>query len=164
MAHSRGRTSFPRRTIPPNRGWAGAQNTNILVERTKVLIGAFILSNESIDETVLRTVGTIMISQVGGGSQFVLGAFGMIVVSELALAAGQLSLPGPIEDIASDGWFVHVPVMGEGADGIVVPFNSKAKRVVHDGSAIALMWEGNTRTDEATFDMTIRMLSMVRGT
>ena len=127
MAHNRGRTLFPRRTTPPNRGWAGTQIPNRFAESAKLLIGSFELSNDGIDETILRTVGTIMLSQEGGGSQFILGAFGMIIVSESALSAGSGSLPGLITDIQSDGWFLHVPVMGEGPDAIAVDFNSKAK-------------------------------------
>ena len=163
MAHNRGRT-FTRRTSPPNRGWAGTIIANRTAETAKLLIGAFELSNDGIDETVLRTVGSIMLSQDGGGSQFILGAFGMIVVSESALAAGSISLPGPITDIQSDGWFVHVPVSGEGPDGIVVPFNSKAKRVIHDGSVIALMWEGEAgSSDAARLDLTIRARRFNQG-
>ncbi len=40
-------------------------------------------------------------------SEFVVGAFGMLVVSEDAFAAGAASIPGPFTDAGSDLWMVH---------------------------------------------------------
>ncbi len=95
----------------PNRAWAGTVDTeNAFGGGSKILLGSFSLSNPNIDETILRTVGVLSIrsDQIAAPEEQV-GAFGMIKVTDLAIAAGAASIPGPVTDIGDDGWFVHVP-------------------------------------------------------
>jgi len=75
----------------------------------------------------------------------------MMVVSDLAIAAGAASIPGPVTDSDDDGWFVWVPCMsqfqfvsGVGIDpdaGRYFPFDSRAMRRTEEGFGIAVMWE-----------------------
>jgi len=136
------------------------------------LLGSFTLSNPNIDETVLRTVGSISVNTdqiVATENQ--IGAFGMIVISNAANAIGVTAVPGPITDIEDDGWFVYVPItqhfqFGDGtgfAFTTPLAFNSKAKRITEEGERIALVVE-NATVHGFNFSMVMRMLSMVRGT
>ena len=160
----------------PNRGWAGITDTgNAVAAATKVLLGSVSLSNSNIDETVLRFVGLIGVQT----DQFVtdelqIGAFGMIVVNDFAIAAGAASVPGPITDSGDDGWFVHVPFINSFNFGTGVGFESnnminryfdfKSKRIVEEGFAIALVVESSSASQGFTFNIIARLLSMVKGT
>jgi len=171
------RTRQFQRSSRPNRAWAGFANTSLVAvaASTKILIGGFSLSNPNIDETVLRTVGTIAVmSDQQATTEDQLGAFGMIAVTDLAAAAGAASIPGPITDRADDGWFVYVSIVqrlafgtsvGFHANGAVqYHFDSKAKRRFEEGTQIAIMVE-NASSSTAFSIMTIfRLLSMVSGT
>ena len=120
---------------------------------TKVLFASFILSNIGINETVRRTRGIIhMRSDQAAGNEDQAGAFGMIVVTDLAVAAGAASIPGPVTDASDDGWFVWVPMIGAGATvtegrvGFSFEFDSRAMRRVQEGFTIALMYENASAT------------------
>jgi hypothetical protein len=73
----------------------------------------------------------------------------MIVVSDLALAAGAGSIPGPVTDANDDGWFVWEPInFGNGTDGTQIwapvnswQFDSRAMRRNSEGFGIAIMAE-----------------------
>ncbi len=76
--------------------------------------------------------------------------FGAIVVSDQAVAAGAVSIPGPVAD--TDGnWFVYQPMhrdfLIKDATGIMVdfferyPIDSKAMRKVGANEDVALMFE-----------------------
>ncbi len=74
---------------------------------TKILLGVFVLSNVGIGETVRRTIGNIwVVSDQAAADEVQVGAFGCIVVTDLAAAAGAASIPGPFTDANDDGWFV----------------------------------------------------------
>ena len=106
---------FPTRRTP-NRTWAGFSSAAFanVPAATKVLIGGFTLSNPGIDETVLRVAGMLSVtSDQIAASEAQIGAFGMIVVNDLAVAAGAASIPGPITDRSDDGWFVYVPFVNQ---------------------------------------------------
>ncbi len=169
-------STFQRRSSP-NRAWTGAEDiaNSVAGAGTKVLLGSFILSNSNIDETILRTVGLIFVhSDQVVATEGQSGAFGMIVVNSRALTAGAASIPGPIADIADDGWFVHVPfaneftfVTGAGVDAqgaTAQMWDFKSKRIVEDGFGIALMVESTPGSAGFVFDVIVRMLSMVKGT
>jgi len=119
---------------------------------TKALLATLVLSNPGIGETVRRTHVTLsVVSDQGGSLEQQNGAFGMIVVSDLAVAAGAASIPGPVTDASDDGWFVWFGVsqisgtlLGAGVTSMgFMPyvFESKAMRKVADGFTIAVMYE-----------------------
>ena len=160
-----------------NKSWTSLVNTGAsgIAANAKVLLGSFSLSNPGIDETVLRTVGTILVySDQTAGSEGQLGAFGLIVVSDTALALGITAVPGPVTDGADDGWFLYQPInqrlnvasgVGLNPDfGIRYDFDSKAKRVVSDGKGMAIVVENASAAFAFNITITIRILSMVTGT
>ena len=140
MTHLRSR-NFGRRAKTPNRDWAinGSTASVVIPAASKVLLGSFSPSVGSIDETILRTVGQIAIgSDQQAATEFQIGSFGMIVVTDVALAAGAASIPGPFTD-GGDHWFVHQMITQRyaflSAVGVdpremqLYTFDSSAKRV-----------------------------------
>ncbi len=122
---------------------------------SKVLLATFVLSNVGIGETIRRTLGGIyVVSDQSAADEPLAGAFGMIVVSDLAGAAGAASIPGPFTDASDDGWFVWQGFSGEGklaATPTNPPamdklFDSKGMRRVSEGFLIALMVENASST------------------
>ena len=70
----------------------------------------------------------------------------MVVVNDLALAAGAASIPGPFTDASDDGWFVHQFTGGNrpaatAAESTIWEFDSRAMRRVEEGFGIAVMYE-----------------------
>ncbi len=125
---------------------------------SKALITTVLLSNPGIGETVRRTRGVLsVVSDQSASLEVQLGAFGMVVVNDLAVAAGAASIPGPVTDASDDGWFVWLPIMQTGAapagGGATqslpqrYEFDSKAMRRVEEGFAIALMIENSSATN-----------------
>ena len=168
MAHRR--TSFARKT-PSNKSWVGLNEELITIPAgSKQLIGTFVHTNTGIDETVLRTVGQLSIRSVGDFGYFQ-GAFGMILVSNTAVAEGISAIPSPLFDISDDGWFIFQfchsdEVFGpnDELNGEIYNFDSKAKRVIHDGQSIALVYESSADSNTVRLSIITRLLSMVRGT
>ena len=167
------RKQFVRRTSTPNRSWSGSSfGSQTIAGNTAVLLGTFTLSNPGIDETVLRTLGSFNVrSDQNVATEVQQGAIGMIVVSDQAVSVGITAIPHPVTDIADDGWFLFAPISQSlqfsDATGVnYAPrydFDSKAKRVTHDGQSIAIVVENST-TQGFSLSMVLRMLSMVRGT
>ncbi len=170
-------TTRPFRRSSPNRSWSGSF-TSVRINvpaATKVLLGSFALSNTNIDETILRTVGMLSVSsdQVSA-SEDQIGAFGAIVVNDLAVAAGAASIPGPITNLDDDGWFLYVPIVQKfenvtsaGFDpnmSVQYPFDSKAKRTTEEGFSIAFMVQNTHASNGFDVAFVIRILSMIRGT
>ncbi len=158
-----------------NKGWASLTSfdTNVPASTT-VLVGQLNLSNPGIDETVIRAVGLLGIrSDQLSASESIHGALGMIVATETAIGAGAASVPQPITDASDDGWSLYVPFMerltfadASGFDShgqTLFSFDSKAKRIVHDGSGMAIVLQ-NSATSGMTFSLIFRVLSLVRGT
>jgi len=173
---SRSRT-IQTRSKRPNRSWAGfasAVVTNVGPGQ-KILIGNFVLSNSNIDETFLRTVGVLGVQsdQVASNEQQ-FGALGIIAVSDLAIAAGAASIPGPITDRSDDGWMLYVPfvqtfqvVSASGFDSnhmTQYPFDSKAKRRYEEGMSAAIMVENSHASHAFQIALIFRSLSMISGT
>ena len=103
-------------------------------------------------------------------SEFQLGAVGMIVVSADALAVGITAIPSPGDDIDSDGWFVWVPLLStikagtsETDLGYHTIIDSKAQRVIHEGSVIAVVAENFSATAGMQLSMNFRLLSRFRS-
>ena len=137
------------------------------------MLSTFALSNQGIDETVLRTVGQIyVITDQTAASEQQTGAFGLCMATDQALAVGITALPDPISQVADDVWFVYVPItqtnrMASIAGQIVgmkYDFDSKAKRVIHTGVGIAVVVANAHATEAFNILVGFRMLSQVRGT
>ena len=174
----RSRQRFPSsRRRNPNRSWGGTifPTYTTVAAGSKVLLTTVVLSNPGIDETILRTVGNISIQsdQLAAGEQQ-LGAFGLIVVTDLAIAAGVASIPDPVTDAADDGWFVYVPFAQSFAFASAVgfdskcdrlySFDSKAKRKFEEGQTIAVVVANAHSTHGLQISAGFRILSMVSGT
>ena len=95
------------------------------------------------------------------GDQIVNGAFGIIVVSSDAFAAGTASLPGPLSDAGND-WFVWVPfhfMTGAGAsagDEALVfrtSFDSRGMRKLKIGDVTAPVIEVEADLAGGTIDI-----------
>ena len=151
--------------------WARTTFRNSVVAAgTKVLVASFVLSNAGINEVVRRTRGRFLFTSdqaaIFEGS---VAAFGMIVVNDLALAAGVASIPGPITDANDDGWFVweSMPMLQGNTDGSSssavgvgganygVEFDSKAMRRVEEGFGIAVVAEVASVTVELTMGISL---------
>ncbi len=134
---------------------------------SKVLIGGISLSNPGIGETVRRTRGWMsMISDQSAAVEVVTGAWGMVVVTDLAFAAGAASIPGPVTDASDDGWFVWEAFIGEmGVASNSTPdnagrvFDSKAMRRVEEGFTVAIMVENAHTVFGMDFGVQISMLT-----
>ena len=119
---------------------------------TKVLFSTVTLSNPGISETVRRTRGVVTVrSDQTGGDEPQLGAMGMIVVNDLAIAAGVASIPGPVTDASDDGWFVWVPFLQSrmtdaARNSEQYQFDSKAMRRVEEGFTVAIVFENASAT------------------
>ena len=100
--------------------------------------------------TIVRTRGMLSVKlQSYAADLDVVGAMGMTVVSDEAVAAGVASIPGPWGAADWEGWFVWeafgfhfeatagVDVMGS----IQIPFDSKAMRKVSSGQTVVVLVE-----------------------
>ena len=173
MALRRGR-SFQGRAKRAGTNWGRLDLTqsHAVAASTKLLLGSFVLDNPGIAETVRRTRGVI-IAHSDQGSVFERSAvaFGMIVVTDAALAIGVTAIPGPFSDGSDDGWFVYEVIAFTdatliGASVSTLPgvpaatgrqFDSKAMRKVESGFSIAIMAE--TSNQGANMGMQISLLS-----
>ncbi len=168
------RRSFQsRRSGPrPNRAWASTTtHTSIITlpAATKVLISSFALISAGVDLTILRTVGRFTVSSDQSGAvEQQIGAWGCIIVTDRAIAAGVASVPGPFTDAADDGWFVN-QMFNWSSDRAVgnsalFEFDSKAKRIFGTGSEIAVVAENAHASQGLLIQINFRMLTQVRGT
>ena len=162
------------RSGPANRSWTGTVSTTAVSVpvSTKVLLTRVVLSNPGIDETVLRTVGSISVtSDQTAATENQLGAFGLIIVNDVAATLGVTVIPGPVTDIDDDGWFVYVPVVQRlvvatavgTVNGVRYNFDSRAKRIIHDGTGIAVMIENASAASVLIVTIGFRVLTMVTG-
>ena len=170
------RNTFVRNRRVPNRSWTGIANatfTNVPAA-SKVLLGSFSLSNPNIDETLLRTIGLLAVkTDQAAQTEQQQGAFGIIVVSDAAIAVGITAIPGPVTDIEDDGWVVYVPIQqnfllvtGAGFDtagSVQYHFDMKGKRKTQEGERLALVVENAQATHAFDIALGLRILSMVRG-
>ena len=162
---------------PPNRGWAGTIPAAAFTvpAASKVLLGSFALDNDGIDETMLRVVGGVMVaSDQTAADETQVGAIGMCIVTDAALAVGITALPDPVSEIEDDMWFMYLPFCrtlnvadATGTQpnfGEWFPFDQKAKRIVHTGSSIVLIGANVSATAGMNVLPILRLLTMVRGT
>ena len=158
----------------PNRAWSGAFAIvyTTVAPATKVLIGGLATGvTGGVDLTILRTVGGISVrSDQAAALEPQLGSFGMILVTDIAFAAGIASIPGPATD-AGDDWFVHQSFQqsgqqdGTSRDGTYYAIDSKAKRVLDGtGMVIAIVAENVSAAQGLQIVDGFRLLTQVRGT
>ncbi len=136
---------------------------------TKAIITSFTLNNPGIGETVRRTRGVMhMESDQVAAVENQLAAMGAVVISDLALAAGAASIPGPVTDSQDDGWFVWMPMLSSQsvattfhANAIPWMFDSKAMRKVEEGFSIAFMVENASLVFGIRVYIAISMLTSI---
>ena len=163
------------RSARSNKTWTGLVSSAVIVPTaTKVLLGTFVLSNPGIDETILRSIGQISVSTDNdGASEQQVGAFGLCMVTDVALAVGITALPSSVAEITDDFWFVHQTIV-QRTEFITAAgfhpnvsrnysFDSKAKRKLEGGNVIVLVVE-NSGPHGFQMAFGLRMLSQVSGT
>ncbi len=166
------------RSDRPATNWARIFNGTapvVVAAGTKVLMATFTLSNPGINEVIRRTRGMISVtSDQGGLYEDQMIAFGMIVVTDLALAAGAASIPGPATDASDDGWFVWEGITQlssatfnvaptEGDFGLPpYHFDSKAMRKVPEGYGVAVMVENESSNSGAEIMFAVSLLGQRR--
>ncbi len=162
---------------PPNRSWSGVVGAVgvIVAANSKTILATFAPSNPGIDETVLRSVGAMsVVSDQVGTTEEITGAVGMRIFNDTAVAAGIASLPDPVTDVDDDGWFFYqafnhrfslITAAGfESPAGQQIMFDSKAKRIVEEGSTIVVVVGNASATTGFIIQFSVRVLGMVRGT
>ncbi len=170
----RRRVSSARRSgARPNRGWSitGFSIRTTVPAASKVLLGTLVPANDGIDLTVLRVVGGVWVGSDQATLEDQIGAVGLIIVTDIAAAAGIASVPGPFTDGFDDGWFVHQLFAQESGRtvtspaGFWYPIDSKAKRIFEGaGKTIAIVVENANASNGLTMVFQFRMLAQVRGT
>ena len=132
--------------------WAGLSFDSVTIGMTQALIASFVTGTKS---TILRMRGELLLSGIpnAAGDSDVLG-LGVMLVSDQALAAGGVSLPGPIAN-PDAGWIWHqyVLIRSEAASAVSdvalgifsrITLDSKAMRKVGPNQAVALIGEATT--------------------
>jgi len=134
---------------------------------TKSLLFTIVLSNSGISETVRRTRGMFSItSDQTAATETLNGALGMMVVNNIAAAAGAASIPGPSTNASDDGWFLwegfyhQAFAAGSGVrtGSVEFDFDSKGMRKVDEGFSVAIMVENENATDGLKFGISFSML------
>ena len=151
MTARRSSSRTPQRAQRAPTTWSRFTSTDgaydVIAASSKVLITSLVLNNAGISETIRRTRGLVsIISDQTSTVETQAGAFGAVVVSDVALAAGVASIPGPLTNRDDDGWLLWVPFFQRGADNGLAEnqpyeFDSKAMRRVEDGFSIAFVAE-----------------------
>ena len=173
MARSR-RSFSPRRGGRPNRGWSGlieATYTTVAAN-SAVLLFTFTPSNPGIDLVILRTVGVVSVAlDQSTSNENQLGGFGLIAVSDDAVAIGITAIPDPVSDIDHDGWFIYQAFSQQsGVSGSFMPsreyqFDSKAKRILPgEGITLAGVCANAHASQGLEVQVGLRILAQVRGT
>ena len=116
---------------------------------------------------------SVATDQIAAAEQQI-GAFGLMIVTDKAAAAGVASIPGPITDIGDD-WFVYVPIVQQlgfatatgfnPGQGVHYPIDSKAKRILEgSGKVIAVVVENIHASFAFEIAFVMRILTQTRGT
>jgi len=169
VARARTRTVGARKQV--NFTWSQFESNLFNVAAgTKILLGFFFLAT-AFEETVVRVRGmmTVITDQAAAGEPQV-GAFGMIRVTDRAIAAGATSIPGPMTDGDDDGWFVWTPFAQiqqsstTGSNNSIL-IDSKAQRIVREGQQLAVMVEtaASPNSEGIRFTCNLRALSRFRS-
>ena len=91
--------------------WVGPADQGFLTVGTSasVIIGSFDASASGLaSPTVVRTRGTVSVAPAASPAADleIVGAYGLVIVTDAAFAAGQASIPHVFNDAGWDGWFV----------------------------------------------------------
>ena len=169
----RRRSGFRRSGSRPNRGWSATLESTVtsVGASNKVILASF-ANNVAADLTILRVVGGVAVaSDQSAAVEVQQGAVGMMIVTDIAFAAGAASVPGPVTDAADDGWFVHQffgqqsSLVATMPNSVWYPIDQKAKRIVDStGQVIVLMGENINASNGLTLFFQIRILTQLRGT
>ena len=170
MAHRR--TISPRKS-KPNTSWTAAISSQFISvpAGSRVLLAGLAPSNPGIDETIFRVIGHVtVVSDQTQQVETQVGSVGLIVVSAEAIFAGSGSVPGPSSQANNDGWFCHL-MFAQKTKGSndnapaygIYPFESKGRRIVNEGSQIAVMAENIHLTEGMSVNVQFRILSRVTG-
>ena len=165
-----------RQRAPTN--WARAVPANgtmtTVAATNKAILGSVVLSNPGIGETIRRTRGLVSIrSDQASAFEEITGAFGMMVVNDVALALGVTGIPGPVTEANDDGWFVWLPfselmVGNAGASPASIfasrasmnyEFDSKAMRRVEEGFSVVMMIENEDSANGLVAGVSFSILS-----
>ena len=157
MARRFGSRQFTSRGPRRKTSWIASADQGFvtIATNTSVLHQSFSVSPAApggSEPTLVRTRGLISIHpSVFNADLEVVGAVGMGVISDQALAVGASAIPGAWTDAGSDIWFVWQPLalnfefgsaVGTEVQGAVqFPFDSKAMRKLHDGESMVVMVE-----------------------
>ena len=174
MARRRTSSNFRSSSSRPNRSWSESYAAAYITvpAASKVLLATLVTATPGgVDLTILRTVGGIAVrSDQGASNEIQIGAWGMILITDLAAAAGIASIPSPATD-AGDDWFVHQSfaqsgmLADEGVVGRWYPIDSKAKRMLDGtGIVVAVVAENLHATQGLAIADMSRVLTQVRGT
>ncbi len=133
---------------------------------TKVLSQSFAAAgNEDlVPATIVRTRGILSVqSDQGGALEEVVGAMGMMIVTEQAAVAGIASIPGPFVQASFGEWFVWVPFMTTSISNASnasrnFEIDSKAMRKFESGMRIVTVVENASPTFGLEFFIQFRML------
>ena len=173
----RQRSQFQSRRRSPNKNWAGLVATSEInvPAASKVLLSTLVLDNPGIDETILRTVGSVSIApdQVAV-TELQIGAIGLCIVSDTAAAAGIASLPDPVTDVADDVWLWYQAFAFElsfasavGFDSNfahMIQYDSRAKRIIQNGMSGVFVIANAHANHGFRVMHNSRVLTMIRGT
>ena len=168
MAARRARQNFPQRGRRQPTTWSRLVSILAITIPTtsKILLGTISLGNPGISETIRRTRGVVSVSSdQSAGFEDQSGAFGMIVVSDIARAAGITSIPSPVAEQNDDGWFVWQPFVQGGAAGssghtsVEWHFDSKGMRRVQEGFGVAIVAENNHPTFQLELRFAVSVLT-----
>jgi len=121
--------------------------------------------------TIVRTRGVLQVgSDQNSATEDQEIGFGMVVVSDQAIAIGVTAIPTPMVDINSDLWFVYELIFSNydvisaigtrAADGATrfIQFDSKAMRKVEDGTNLAVVAETSPTSEGVSIVSGFRML------
>ncbi len=105
--------------------------------------------------TVTRVVGSIFVGndQVAAAERPT-GAFGMMVVTDKAVATGATAIPDPVTEQSSDGWLVYRALGAIGGPDVGNPwiefaFDSRGQRKVQEGFDLVMVF-ANAATSSHT--------------
>ncbi len=160
-SHRLVRSSGPKRTTE----WSGLNTVfSTMGSAQAVLVGSLDAAELATRPfTIIRIRGHILIrsDQQASVENFV-GAAGLCVVSDQALAVGVTAVPTPTTDQESDLWFWYgqycsTNVVDAGGSLLSLPFDSKAMRKVNADQDVAVVIENPLATG-VVMGITFRML------
>ncbi len=140
----------------------------VIPAATKVLMVSYVPLESEV--TVRRSIVSMNIrSDQAAATELQVGALGMHVANDNAIAAGAASLLGPSTDRSDDAWFLWAPIMQayvfgsavgfENAGGRLYSVDSRAQRRIQEGQSIAVMVENAHATHAFSILLGISVLA-----